>query len=181
MIYPTNNKIIVSVNAAQKSEMVIAGVVFKLAPLFERNYRERSPTIATVIDGNEMVKKGDVLLCHHNLFFLPSPYHLYDDIFSIPFSKVLFAKINNEGEISPICGNLICDRIPIQTPFPVPSEEVKTYDKIYKVVIGGDTKYKKGDTVFTRPSAGYDIVYNLSGIEKRITKVDSEQICGVLV
>ena len=174
---PVNGKIIVSVDLEQKNKMLIDGMEFYTATKFETNYREKSPTIATVVDGNEFVKAGDILLCHHNLFYLPSPYHLYDNLYAIPFSKVLFAKIDKEGNIEPICGNVIVERIAKKEMFSV---EHKTEDKIYRLIDKGWTTYKNGSILFTRPSAGYDIVYNIDGIEKRITKVDSEQICGVV-
>jgi hypothetical protein len=177
---PTNNKIIVSVNLSQKEQIDIGGNVFKTAGQFDTNYREKSPTIATVITGNETVTEGDILLCHHNLFYLPSPYHLYDNVYSIPFSQVLFAKILHDGSLLPICGNLLVDRIPIETIIPLPIEQQKTHISKYKVNNPGYTKYQKEDIVFSRPSAGYDIVYVYKGVEKRITKVDSQMICGVI-
>ena len=177
---PTNNKVILSCDLKQKDTMLIGGIKFSTAIKFDTNYREKSPTIATVVEGNECLNNGDMLLCHHNLFYQPSPYHLNDDLFSIPFSKVLFAKISKDGGISPICGNLICERIPETDQFEVPVSERKMLDKVYKVIDGGWTTYKKGDTIFTRPSGAYDIVYNYDGIEKRVTKVDADQICGVI-
>ncbi len=176
----TNQKIIVSVDLEQKNEMVINGVTMSTATLFEKNYREKSPTIATVISGNEYVKEGDVLICHHNLFYLPSPYHLYDNLFTIPFSKILFAIIKEDGEIEPICGNLICNKIKESSLLELPPELQKFHINRYEVEKQGWTDYKKGDIIFTRPQSGYDIVYNINGEEKRITKVDSEMICGVL-
>lgn len=180
MIDPVNNKIIVSVNTSQKYFISINGIILSAALKFETNYREKSPTIATVVEGNEQVKKGDILLCHHNLFYLPSPYHIQDDLFAIPYSKVLFAKIDNEGNIRPICGNIICKRIPIKTTLDLPPEYKKTEDKIYQVIDGTGTRYKEGQIILTRPSAGYTIVYNFNGIENRIVKVGSDQVCGFL-
>lgn len=174
---PTNGKIIVSCDLKQKHKILMGGILMQTATLFETNYREKSPTIATVVDGNQFVKEGDVLLCHHNLFYTPSPYHLHDDLFSIPFSKVLFAKIKEDGGIEPICGNVIVERIPQKGVFHVKQD---TEDRIYKLVDKGWTTYKNGYIIFTRPSAGYDIVYNINGVEKRVTKVDSEQICGIV-
>lgn len=178
MVQPTNNKILVSVNLDQKESITINGVEFKTALPFEKNYRERSPTIATVIKGNNIVKDGDILLCHHNLFYLPSPYHLFDNVYSIPFSSILFCKIGLDGNLTPICGNLLVNRIPIETSIPLPIEQQQTYKYKYKVTLNSNTPYEKGLTIFTRPSAGYDIVYVFKGEERRVTKVDSSQICG---
>lgn len=177
---PTNGKIIVSVDLEQKSKMLIGGQEFFTATKFETNYRERSPTIATVVDGNGIVNSGDILLCHHNLFYLPSPYHLGGNEYSIPFSKVIFAKIKEGGVLEPMCGNVLVERVPIKYIMEVPVEMQKTYDTIYDIINAGYTRYKAGQRIFTRPSSGYTIVYNIGGEEKRAVKVDSDMICGVL-
>lgn len=177
---PANKKIIVSCDPNQKNEMIIGGVVMKMATLFESNYREKSPVMATVVEGNEWVQEGDVLLCHHNLFYQPSPYYLYDNLYSIPASNVLFAIIKEDGELTPIYGNMICDRIEIPTILPVPTEEKKTYINRSLVKAPGYTGYQKGQIIFHRPHAGYDIVYIFNGIEKRVTKVHADQVCGIL-
>jgi len=178
---PANNKIIISVNNSQKDYKKIGNVEVMAALLFEKNYRERSPVVAEVVSGNDVVEAGDVLLIHHNLCYLPSPYHLYDDLFSVPFSSVLFAKIKKDGSLEPVCGNLICKRVEIETPIPLPPEQIKTYINRAIVVDGGGTKYKKGQLIFHRPHAGYDICYVLNGEQYRVTKVDSTQVCGIMV
>ena len=177
---PTNNKILVRVNPDQKDSVSIGGIVFKTALQFETNYREKSPTIAEVVSGGEYLRQGDTIICHHNLFYLPSPYHISGDIFSVPASKVLFAKIDKNGEIYPIFGNVICERIGDDSIFAIPGDKKITNPCVYNILIPGWTTYKKGDTILTRPYSGYDIVYNINGKEKRITKVDSEMICGVI-
>jgi len=177
---PANNKIIVQVNPDQKDTIKIGDIEFQSALKYEVNYRYKSPTIATVVEGNDIVREGDVLLCHHNLFYLPSPYHLNEDFFSVPFSKVLFAKLISDGTLIPICGNMICEEIPIKYYLMMPPELQQVHKNRYKVVDGGWTMYKKGDIVFTRPSSGYTIIYNVNGEERKAVKVDSEMICGVL-
>ena len=59
---PTNNRIIVRVNISQKSEMLVGGVLLKTATSFDTNYREKSPVIAEVVDGNAILKKGDIIV-----------------------------------------------------------------------------------------------------------------------
>lgn len=180
MIRPANGKILVRVNLKQKEEMTIGGVTVRTASLFEKNYREKSPVVCAVVHGNTYVKEGDILLAHHNSFYLPSPYHLQDDLFSIPFGKTLFAVVDKDGVIKPICDNILCDRVVIETFLPLPPELQKTYIDRVVVKDGTGTPYKKGETVFHRPNAGYDIVYIWQGIEKRVTKVAGDQVCGVL-
>lgn len=177
---PTNGKVLLRCDVGQKSSINIGGLEFSTATKFETNYREKSPVIATVVGDSEFLNDGDVLLCHHNLFYLPSPYHLEGDLFSIPLSKVLFFKIQADGNLQPICGNLLCKRIPEKHTFDLPPSQQKFLISQYEVIDGGWTKYKKGDIIFTRPVSGYEVVYILNGIEYRQIKVDSDMICGIL-
>lgn len=176
----TNGKILVRVNLDQKGQMLINGVLFKLTPLFEKNYRERSPVLATVVNGNQFLEKDDIIICHHNTFYLPSPFHLEDDLFSIPYDKIVFAKLNSKGAISPLNGNIICERILVDNRPEIPIEYRKTFIDRAMVLDAGWGPYKKGQIIFHRLNAGYDIVYNLDGVEKRVTKVHESMVCGFL-
>ena len=180
MIKAANNKIIVRVDPTQKNEIKIADLTMTTALLFENNYREKSPTIGVVVRGNEFIREGEVALFHHNHFGMPSPYHLEDDLFSVPFNKTLFGVLDVDGKIEPMCGNIICHRIPMDYAMPVPIEEQKTYiDRAY-VMDDSSRQYKFGQMIFHRPHAGYDIVYNWFGEERRVTKVHEEMVVGVV-
>lgn len=177
---PVNNKIIVRVNINQKDEMLVGGILLKTALSFDSNYREKSPVIAEVVEGNRFLKKGDIIVCHHNHFYAPSPYLLEGDLYSIPFNKTIFAKINKDGKLSALCGNILGDRVVIKNDLLVPPEFQKKYIDRILVTDRGWTTYKNGSTIFCRPNAPYDIVYNFGGVEMRKTKVDSDMVCGFL-
>ena len=161
--------------------MTVNGITVQLATEFDKNYRERSPVVCEVITGNSYVKEGDILLAHHNSFYLPSPYHLQDDLFSIPFKNIIFAKISESGDLIPLCGNIICDKIIVETSIPLPPSQQKPYIDRALVKDGRNTPYKKGQLIFHRPYASYEIVYVWQTIEKRVVKVPEEQVCGVLI
>lgn len=176
---PCNDKILVSCDLNQKDKITIDGVEFSTAIKFETNYREKSPTIATVVHGNAYVKEGDVLLCHHNTFYTPSPFYLQDDLFSIPAKgEIIFAIIKNGG-LYPIYDNIICDKVEIETLIPLPPSQKKYSNNTAIVKDAGLLPFKKGQTIFFRPFANYDIVYVLNGVETRVTKIFSPQICGI--
>lgn len=177
---PVNGKILVYCDAAQKDTVSIGGNVFKMANIYEQNYRIKSPTICIVEEGNELVRSGDILLCHHNLFYQPSPYYLFNNLFSIPFSKILFAKILEDGELLPICGNILGDRIDIKTTLPLPPYQRKKYTDRITVTNSGHTSYKIGQTLFTRPSAPYDIIYHLNGEQKTVTKISEDMVTAIM-
>jgi hypothetical protein len=178
-----NNKVLVSVNMEQKDTMIIGDVEYKAALSFEVNHREKSPVIAKVIRDVNNLFKGDILICHHNMF-TQTAYFVADNVFSIPLSNVLFAKLYSDGSIYPIYGNMICEKIPLDDKFIFTGEDTKkerVYQNRYKVVIPGLAPYKENQIIFTRPHSGYDIVYNVGGKVNRITKVDSQMVCGVIM
>lgn len=178
---PVNNKILVRVNLKQKDTMLIDGIQLSTATKFESNFREKSPVIAEVVSGNSLLKKGDIIVTHHNHFYEPSPYHLQLDLYSIPFNRTIFAKVSKNGKLSAMCGNIIGERVPIKTEFEQPVEHQKKYVDRLLITDRGDTSYKNGTTIICRPNAPYDIVLNWNGVEKRITKVPSDQVVGILL
>lgn len=176
----TNNRVLVRVDLAQKDTMMIEGVKFVMATKYETNYREKSPVIAQVVDGNDRLNKGDFLLCHHNHFHDPSPYHLYGDLYSIPANHTIFAILHPSGELSPVYGNVLASKVEVETILPVPDEYRELHKDRGVILDGGWTIFKPSDLVFTRPSAIYEIVYNFGLNEHRICKINSEMICAVV-
>lgn len=176
----TNNRLLVRVDMNQKNSMMIGDVKCLMATKYETNYREKSPVIAQVVDANDRLNKGDFLLCHHNHFHLPSPYHLQDDLYSIPANHTIFAILSPSGELSPVYGNVLASKVKVETALPQ-TPEYRTFHKDRGVILdGGWTKFKPGDLVFTLPSAIYEIVYIFGDVEKRICKINSEMICAVV-
>jgi len=176
---PVNGKIICRVDMAQKSSMKIGDVEVCMAMDYEANHRVRCPVVAVVVEGNQYLKKDDIIICHHNHFYHPSPYFLQDDLYSIPFNHTIFGVLNEKGELEPICNNILCSRIEIPSAIPLPPDQRKQYNN--QAIIKGSNikKYKVGDMVFTKPSALYDIVYFFKSEKKVVTKVVENMICGV--
>lgn len=180
MIKAANNKIIVRVDPNQKNEIRIGGITLTAALLFEHNYREKSPVVGEIVLGNDHIKEGQIAIFHHNHFYMPSPYWIGDNLFSVPFNKTIFGTLDENGEINPMCGNIICQRVPIEYAVPVPVEERKTHIDRAKVINPGQVSYSPGQLIFHRPHAGYDIVYNWFGEERRVTKVHESMIIGFI-
>lgn len=176
---PVNNKVLLECDPFQKEQALIGENLFRCANLFETNYRYKSPTIAKVVEGNQYLLEGDVLLCHHNLFYQPSPYFIQDNLFSVPFSKVLFAKILSDGSLQAICGNLLGNKIVKETFLPLPPERQEFYNDRFIINDAGWTRFKKGQTIYARPSSCYDIIYHLNGVQKSVTKISEDMIIGV--
>ena len=177
---PVNDRVIVRVDLAQKNQMRIGETMVRTALLYESNYREKSPVIAQVVDATDRLNEGDFLLCHHNHFYGNSPYHLYDDLYSIPANHTIFAILRPSGELLPVFGNVLAAKVEVETTIPVPPEYQSYYKDRGLIVDGGGTVFQKGDLVFTRPSAIYEIVYIFGEVEKRICKINFTMICGVI-
>ncbi len=175
-----NDKILVSCDMKQKDFMEIGGITLKIATQFQTNFREKSPVIAISQQNKGEIVKGDILLCHHNHFHEPSPYFVQDDLYSIPFNHTIFSVIDKGGNARPVCGNLLVDKIDVETLLPVPVDQRKQHINRYLISNSGRTSFKKGQIILTRPHSGYDIVFVFNNIENRITKVNSEMVCGYI-
>lgn len=177
---PVNERVIVRVDMGQKDFMLMGETKVMMAQKYETNYRHKAPVIAEVVNGNEILIQGCYLLCHHNHFHLPSPYHLQDDLYSIPANHTIFAVLHPDGELFPVYGNVLACKVEVETVVPV-SPEYRTFHKDRGLILnGGWTKFRPGDLVFTRPSAIYEIVYIFGEVEKRVCKINSEMICAVV-
>jgi hypothetical protein len=176
---PMDDRIIVRVDIEQKETMVIEGIRLLMVTQYQTNFREKSPVVAKVVEGNEHLGTGDFILCHHNHFYGSSPYRLQDDLYSIPANHTIFAVLRPSGELSPVYGNVLAAKVETETPLPLPPEQREFYKDRGLILDGGWTGFKPGDLVFTRPSAIYEIVYIWDGIEKRVCKINSEMICAV--
>lgn len=175
-----HDRIIVRVDQSQKDSIMIGETKVIFPTKYLTNYREKSPVIAQVVDANDRLNAGDFLLCHHNHFHLPSPYFLQDDLFSIPANHTIFAIIRPLGELSPVYGNVLADKIEVETSFPVPAEYREFHKDRGLILDGGHTGFKTGDLVFTRPSAIYEIVYVWGDQERKVCKINSQMICAVI-
>lgn len=181
MAKSANNKILVSVDMKQKDTMDMGGIKVSTALSFEVNYREKSPVIAKVEQGNEYLKTGEIIITHHNNFYYPSPYYLYDNLYSIPANHTIFAVLKPSGELEAVYGNILGERVDIESFLPLPPEQRQKYDDRIIVTDNGKTVYEAGQMVFTTKSAPYDIVYNFGGEVKRITKVNTQFVVGVAI
>jgi hypothetical protein len=84
-----SSRILVEVDMQQKD--MHDGLI--AAREFQGNYRERRPVLCTVIQGNEMVKRGLKLLVHHNFFYDNSPYRVVNNTYAINTNEHIFARL----------------------------------------------------------------------------------------
>lgn len=176
---PTNDKIVVRVEADQKFKIEVNGLDFLLAKEYNNNRREKNPVVCEVVTGNSKIKKGTFLLIHHNRFAEHSPYELEEGLYAIPYDRSIFARIDENGEPHSLNGNIIAKRVEKQASVEVAASYKKNYfDRV--IILNNGYGYKKGDEVFTFQYSDYEIVYVWKGEEKRVVKVFVEDICGKL-
>lgn len=178
-----NDKVIVQCDLAQKNKFLLDGTEFIVPLSFEVNYREKSPVLCRAVSENDVISKGDILVCHHNTFYEPSPFFLYDDFFSIICNgNIIFAKINVfDGSLLPLYGNMLCSQIAIPYNMVLPEKEQKPYPDRVLVTDPGYTKYKKNQILFHRPFGWYVIVYNWNKELKRVCKLHESQLVGMFI
>ena len=173
------NNIIVRVDLEQKNEVVINNNTLFTGRNYNENFRERNPVLAYVEQGLGEIKKGQWIVCNYSHFDWSSPFLLYDNLFSIPVDEEIFARVLEDGTLSPVCGNVIVTRVKEPSFLEFPPELVKEYhDRGY--VANDGMGYKKGDFIFWLQKSDHEIVYFWNGEERRTIKIFHKEIVGVL-
>lgn len=175
----SSGKILVQVNLGQKGKVFIGGIEFQTMLNYNTNYRERSPVVALVKEGNQRIPTGSYIICHHNRFHEHSVYHLYDDLFAIPVNDSIFMRIDENGDPHSVQGNLVCERIERRESFmDTPESLKKNYTDRVRVLNKG-YGFKKGDEIYTYKFSDYEIVYNWNGQIRRVIKVKKEDVVAI--
>ncbi len=179
-----NNKILVSVEYNQKTSINVAGSNFLLAKQFSTNRRESQPVLCTVVEGNDMLQDGTLLLVHHNRFTEGNPHHLGENRYSIAYNDAIFAEIGEGGKVYGMCDNIIVEHIYDEENLLIPDNLRKPNKFKYRVVNAGrkwrsgTNDYRKGDIIFCYEFSDYEIVYVFEGIEHRVIKIKKDDIIG---
>lgn len=176
---PPKGKIVVSVNPSQKDEAVIGGNILKTGKAYNENFRERNPVVAKVEVGNKEIPTGSFIVCNYNYFDLESPLNVMDNLYSIPVNEEIFAIVNQDGSLTPVCGNLLVSRVDKEYTLDMPPELKKP--KINMGMVASNADYwKRGMVIFWLPYSDYEICYNWNGQDKRAIKIHESEITGYL-
>lgn len=170
--------ILVQVNMDEKRELTIGGHTFLTGKRYSLNSREKNPVVALVMDGCPEIPAESYIICNYHYFDWSSPYHLYEDIFSVPVNEELFAIVNADGSLSPICGNLLVSRIDKTSVMELPPELKQQYWDRGKIEKCGNG-YEPGQFIFWLPKSDYEIVYEWAGEERREIKIHESEITGI--
>lgn len=173
---PIKGNIVVSVNLLQKDVVDIGGNTLKTGKNYNENFRERNPVVALVEIGNKEIPEGSYIICNYSYFDLESPLFMYDNLYSIPVNEEIYAKIDGYGNLIPVCGNVLIERIMKGNKFEVP-EELKKEHINKGIALTGEYKDK---LIFFLPYSNYEIVYHWNGQERRAIKVFEKEITGYI-
>lgn len=174
------NKIMVRVDQSQKDYTLLGGKRFQMAKRYEHNNRIKQPVIAFVVSGNDKLKCGDVILCHHNLFTEDSPHFIKDNYYGIKAThETIFLKLDTDGNPHQIYNNVIAGWVDKQAIVELPSESTKPKVDRYTCLVDG-CGYRKGQLLFTIPYSGYEIVYIFDGEERRVIKIHKDDIIAFI-
>lgn len=171
-----NDRVVVKVDGSQKEIANMGNTSIYTMKEYGTNYRERAPVLA------EVFGEDYFLICHHNLFYgATSPFHLSGDYFSIPMRPTtVFCKVDKDGNPYPILGNIICEKVIMESDITLPEEFKKPHLDRVRVTVAGDG-YSEGELLFVIKYSRYEICYNWKGEERTISKVFKEDIVGVAV
>ena len=146
-----------------------------MAKEFSHNRRESNPVVCKVVEGNNLIKDGTILIVHHNRFVEHSPHYIGDNLYSLAYNDEIFAKVGKDGSAKPICNNILVEYVFEDKDKFLPAHLRKPNKHKYKVIHNG-YGFKKGQEVFAFPFSNYEIVYIYEGVEHRVIKLKKNDI-----
>jgi hypothetical protein len=193
-------RILVKAYLNQKDAIQIVGADGKTVELwmgkkYLENYRQKNPVICTVI-GNastfDYIHEGDQLLVHHNYLSDPvqNPYCIEynaqtgEAFFGVPASEAIFAKLNEDGTIQPVCHNIIAKRLknPIISTLYIPDTVKQEHnDRVEVIAVAPEIKtIKPGMTILIYKMADYEICYTFNKKEYSAIRIWGQDVIGFL-
>ncbi|MEO9210788.1 MAG: hypothetical protein ABI208_06805 [Ginsengibacter sp.] len=186
MIAPERN-IVVKIDLENKEKYKFAsGIEIILVKGFNFNRREDSPSIGTIIDGDNL-PHGALCLVHHNsthdTFKIPNVIdekgHLLEDLYSISTDMVFCFK--EEGKNwQPTKEFLITLRLYREYTGVLLGIEPKQIPQMLYVVCGkvGD-KDLSGKVVITSKFSDYEVIFNENGRETSLVRTRVREVMGI--
>lgn len=171
--------IIVRCDQNQKVEIKVNGESIYTGRRYSRNFREKNPVIAYVIDGLGDIKKDSWVLCNYTYMEDGSPYQISDDLFALPLDEEIYGTIDEWGNAHNVFGNIFVERVPIYSSIPVP-EDLQKYHYNQGIVAKGGYGFLKGDYLLWLPMSDLEMIYMWNGVERRVIKVYKDEVCGII-
>lgn len=205
------NYVLVEADMEQKENLEITGangekIKLYIGREYDPNNRNRNPCVGKVIHNGcpeyPYIHEGDLLVMHYNTLIASSGFLVEMNgtigTFSVPvrtkdfnnktqehewnLNPYVFGKLI-DGEIHPLCDNLICERIKMPQESEIIFNPVeKTYPNRLKALrVSPEIDYvKEGDTLLTHKMSDYEIVFHWAGKEKRNIRCNRIDIIGII-
>lgn len=185
------NHLILKAHLEQKEVHKIKGKDGKEIELFigrkySENGREAEPNVCEVVavgDGISDISVGDKIIVHHNTVKNDAAHIEKKDgyvLLSAPYNRLVYAKINDDGSLSPLSDCVIAERIAAkklsQFDYTDRNEEYK-----FKVISvpDGYEDVKPSQNILCYKLSDYEIVYHYNSQEKRAIRIMQEDILAV--
>ena len=157
-----------------------------IARKYNENDREASPNICNVVsvgDGIPDISEGDNIIVHHNTVKNDACHiekkdgHVY---LSIPYDNLIYAKISDDGELTPVGNSIIAERIDCKKLSQFDYTE-RTEPMKFKVVSVPShyTEVKPNQNILCYKMSDYEIVYHHKDSEHRAIRILQDDILGV--
>lgn len=196
---PLRESAIVEVNLSQKDTHSVIDhngkeVKIWIGKKYNPNGRESNPVLCKVLNINSKkfpyLQAGDTILVHHNYFEKPDTSRRCIEknagtqiaTFTIPVDQLIYAKIGADGDVHPVCDNVIAERVkkPSQSDIIImPFEKEEETRVVVKKVAPEVDEVAEGDEVFILKYGDMPISYNWGGREREVIKVWREDIIAI--
>lgn len=173
---PTKDHILVNVNLAQREEtMLSSGHMIQTGSRYSTNFRLKSPAVAEVIEGCGEIKTGMTIICNYNHFSEGNPYQLSDNLFSIPVDILIIGRLDENGNLIAMNGNIIIEELETSSKIELPSDY--KMQKVNHGFVAQDAgEYKKGDEILWFNFSNYKVLWNWFGEERSVTTIEIAEI-----
>jgi hypothetical protein len=153
---------------------------------YGENNREINPTVADVVsvgEGVTNIELGDKIIVHHNLIMNEAAYIRKEGHFvwlGIPLTELIYAKIEEDGSLTPLDGTLLGERI-VKPRVSELEFEDKTEPMKFKIlkVPAGYEDVKEGDTILAYKLSDYEMVYHHNNRECRAIRISTSDVLGI--
>lgn len=177
---PSKGHILVSVDPTQNKEILISGKKLLAQKRYNINYREKNPVVCKVLKGFGDITEGMFLVCNYSHFEEESPWFIGDNLYSIPVDISIIGRIDEDGNLHPMCGNVFVSRILKEHKIEIPKDFEKPQINHGFVAVSGEG-WEKGQEIFWYNMSDYHIFYTWKGKEVRdYIKVESTEIVGFI-
>jgi co-chaperonin GroES (HSP10) len=184
---PIGNKILIKADREQKSKMRYGTLELYMPPNRDKlseNGRETNPVVAEVISGKGF-EGGEMIVLHHNIIsnlaLLVEKKDNYN-IMAIPVDRWIIGKLDADGNIIPLNGNLTIKRKEekLQSIFIIIPDGVGKKDNNVGTVINSSLNaVPVGSQVLFHTYSDYEVVYFVNGQERRTCIINLIDIVGV--